>query len=913
MPGAQGGKLVKVQRCPATVTPLVKPDNPPFMTQTLRGKACWVPVIIHPGRSHPAAHMGGFGLTTFSHQRSFIFNERNKIMKIKVSPKINALLAIIILFSSITSSAAALPIGEVASDSQVNPAISQAVNYLQTQLNDDGGIRWFNESSSVPTTIRVVVALSAAGLSQDAIISDSENRPIDFLSVSGTDWIYQAGSEQPGLNIARAGQLITAVAASNQNPHAFGPNAIDLINIIKSQYQQDSGIFGASTQDNVLDQVWAILGLAAAHASIPNEAVAWLISAQNPDGSWNDGFGSFLDTTPLGVMALAAADQENLGMPALQNAVEFMLTNQQTDGGWQTEWDSATNANTTGMMIQGLVAASTIEPELYASDIADARLALLEIQQQDGVFGVDFANAYSTADAILGLTDQTIFNLGSLRRVSYAFEFIFSAQASDGGWGSVGQTIDVILALTAAGWDPATVMQNGTSSIDYLAENLPGYLDAGPDAIGKSILGLVAARQDPDNFNNLDLITILMETYDPDLSAFGDPDNTWHQSLALLGLSAANQSIPEGAELTLIQQQQEDGGWEYSPGFGTSADNTSLALQALLAAGRQIDDEVIQNSLRFLEAQQTPDGGWGDSSTTAFAIMALNSLDLPTSDWITENQQSPMENIFTYQGSSGGFFYSSEFPQPNLMSTTSAVLAVLSGSYIISPEMIDAENYAGLIVHPGDTDIKAVCVSFSTPSISGFELLDSTEIPFVIQDGFINSIMDISNPSGGTMYWSYWRWNGREWSFNNIGISDSVVYPGSIEAWYFTSWEVFPSLPPDYVPNLNQICNQTVLRDYSDQPSLNYWNLNPTPLISIDEVPQTQEPILDEPAEDLEEVREPIQDESVEEVEQIQQPTPAEISQDAGETPRSTLPLIIIGVAGTIVLLTIAALLIKKK
>jgi hypothetical protein len=33
MQGAQGGKLVQVQRCPATVTPMVKPDNPPFMTQ----------------------------------------------------------------------------------------------------------------------------------------------------------------------------------------------------------------------------------------------------------------------------------------------------------------------------------------------------------------------------------------------------------------------------------------------------------------------------------------------------------------------------------------------------------------------------------------------------------------------------------------------------------------------------------------------------------------------------------------------------------------------------------------------------------------------------------------------------------------------------------------------------------------
>jgi len=45
MQGAQGGKLVKVQHCPATVTPLVKSDNPPFMTQTLRGKASWVSAV----------------------------------------------------------------------------------------------------------------------------------------------------------------------------------------------------------------------------------------------------------------------------------------------------------------------------------------------------------------------------------------------------------------------------------------------------------------------------------------------------------------------------------------------------------------------------------------------------------------------------------------------------------------------------------------------------------------------------------------------------------------------------------------------------------------------------------------------------------------------------------------------------
>ncbi len=60
MQGAQWGKLVKVQHCPATVTPLVESDNPPFMTQNLRGKASWVPVIQKPVLPS-AAHLGGFG------------------------------------------------------------------------------------------------------------------------------------------------------------------------------------------------------------------------------------------------------------------------------------------------------------------------------------------------------------------------------------------------------------------------------------------------------------------------------------------------------------------------------------------------------------------------------------------------------------------------------------------------------------------------------------------------------------------------------------------------------------------------------------------------------------------------------------------------------------------------------------
>ena len=835
-------------------------------------------------------------------------------MKIKNNTQFSSIIIIIItLLSAIASSAAATSVEVEVTENQVDQAIENALDYLRTQQNVDGGFRWFDESSNVPTTIRIVLATAASGFSKSALSAADGNQPIDYLFTSGPDWIFQVDSDDPGLNLARAGQLLTAVAAANQNPHDFGPEPIDLIYLIQSEYQQDTGVFGTATQDNVLDQVWAILGLAAAQASIPDDAVTWLINAQNSDGSWDDGFGSFLDTTPLAVMAVAAADQESLGSPAVQSALDFMLTNQQPDGGWQTEWDSATNANTTGMMLQALLTTSLNDPEMYVAEIANARLAILNIQQENGMIGGDFANAYSTAEALLGLADQPLYNLGTLRRVSQAFDFILNAQSEDGGWGSVGLTIDVILALTAAGWDPLTVQQNGNSPIDFLVEDLAEYLESGPDAIGKSILGLVAARQDPSNFNGIDLTMKLMETYDPDITAFGDPDNTWHQSLALLGLYAGNQPIPEGAVQALIELQNEDGGWEYLPGFGTTADNTALALQALLAAGKSIEDEIVQNSLDHIQTQQLADGGWGDSSTTAFAIMALNSLGLSPSEWITENHQSPLENIFTFQDSSGGFYFSSDFPEPNTMSTIPAVLAVVSSSYLISPMTEDSVNNAGLIIYASDVDIEDICVSFTTPTISGFELLDNSEISYDMQDGFLNSIKDIANPSGGTMYWSYWRWNGREWQFNNKGASDSVVYPGSIEAWMFTSWEVFPSLPPNYTPNLNQTCDQRVLRNFSDQPFLNFYTIEHGQVDLVDTPVEIEPVVADETIEDAEEIHQPAVEDPTEPVEEPHDPAPVEISQDAEESPRSVVPVIIIGVAGVLVILTIIAVVIKKK
>jgi len=126
----------------------------------------------------------------------------------------------------------ASPLAQEDSQSDVESAIMSGFTYLQSQLNHDGGIRWFDENSNAATTLRIVQALAAAQLSQDYIISESGKSPIDFLAEEGESWINQEDTENPSFSVGRTGQLLTAIAAANKNPKYFRDSELDLITAI---------------------------------------------------------------------------------------------------------------------------------------------------------------------------------------------------------------------------------------------------------------------------------------------------------------------------------------------------------------------------------------------------------------------------------------------------------------------------------------------------------------------------------------------------------------------------------------------------------------------------------------------------------------------------------------------------------
>lgn len=804
-----------------------------------------------------------------------------------------------LLFNPIYSAVAA-PDQSVPAQSPAEGVIDGAFDYLATQMNPDGGLMWMDESSSAAVTLRAVLAMAANNLSQDRLVSSDGLRPIDYLAAEGVKWVNQEESEEPSFNVARAGQLLTAIAAANADPHYFGEQPTDLLALVNANYDSATGIYGAATTDSVTDQIWAILGLAANDSAIPEEAAAWLAGTQDEEGRWNDGYGSYLDTTPIAMLALAAADSYDMSSDVIEAGMTFMWDNQDHDGGWLTEWDTTTNASITSAMLQTIAAFDDVPMSSnWQVEGGNPYSAVAALQQENGMIGGDYANAYSTTDALLGLSGKPQYQLGDLTQASNAFDFLFASEGSDGGWTSVGQTMDVILAIEAAGWQPSTLQIETNSPLVYLNANLESYIESSPDAIGKAILGLIALGENPNDFNGLNLPELLMEQYDEEAGAFGDPGNTWYQALPILGLSAAGSEVPANAVSALLALQQEDGGWEYSSGFGSWPDNTSLAIQALLAVGVESSDPVIESAVGYLHTMQVEDGGWGDASTTAYVIMGLNALGESIADWRTESAGDPLTSLMSYQKTNGSFVYTWESADDSVMATASAMLALFGEDFILQYDESVQTNTAAILIDSGEGVPQTACVQFSDDTISGLTLLDESGFEYDNQEGFINSINGLGNNAeeGETNYWSYWSWNGREWAFQSVGAGDSVVHPGTVEAWYFTSWEIFPSLPPNTIPVLSVICeSDKLLKDYNLAPYLGYTDLYNEYDASI------------EPAEVSVEPTEAASEE-VAPTAQVEAPPEA----PAEDEPLSMTPIIILGVLAVVIIIVVISLSKKNK
>ena len=252
-----------------------------------------------------------------------------------MSRKIIALsLALACLFAGALLAQAATPQTGAAHD---------ALDYIRTLQNDDGGFPDFGTDSSAGATLDAILAFAAAGADIDGV-QKSGKSPIDYLETQAA--AYAAST--PG----HAAKLAAVLVAAGEDPRDFAGD--DYVDIMQSNYDAATHRYGGQT----LDQILYVLARRSLDLSVSSGVVSVLKSDQLAEGCWefDSGFGCDTNSTAMAVQALVAAgiDPDDASIKA---ALAYLKSAQNADGGFPYLVPSDSDANSTAFVLQALVAA----------------------------------------------------------------------------------------------------------------------------------------------------------------------------------------------------------------------------------------------------------------------------------------------------------------------------------------------------------------------------------------------------------------------------------------------------------------------------------------------------------------------------------------------------------------------------
>ena len=282
--------------------------------------------------------------------------------------------------------------------------------------------------------------------------------------------------------------------------------------------------------------------------------------------------------------------------------------------------------------------------------------------------------------------------------LSRALDNLAAHQDRFGGGFSVGQGTDpsytawATLAVTAAGERPARWRSGRASLRDAIARPLrtPLLGDLARTAVAASAAGL-----DPRRVGGRNLLREVLTAQAADGSIGDRPSTTAWGILALRagGLPVGSRSV-DRARRALEREQRRDGGWsaDASP-LGLDPNTTSVAVQALVAAGRTPGRATsLRRARDFLRRAQSPDGGFpvvvgGESTalTTAWVTVALRALgdhpDRPP--W--NRGGGPLALLRRLQLPDGGVRNSRDSQSASVWATSQAALAFAPGPLPLGP------------------------------------------------------------------------------------------------------------------------------------------------------------------------------------------------------------------------------------
>ncbi len=363
------------------------------------------------------------------------------------------LLVVLAPGSSLAATPSSAPSVSTTSFPQLSAAQAGAA-WLAAQLTAAG----YLPSSTTPgqpdlsATANTVLALAATGIDLAGARS-----ALTYLEAHLDQYVAVQGSDGPG----QLALLILGAHAVGMNPRSFGgTNLVSRLLATEQTSGPDAGLLGTEAQLNdylagTLDQGLALAALAAVGDTAPaavQAPVHWLIAEQCPNGGWslpdsalnpcNGDPASFAgpdtNSTALAVEGLEA--QGALGSMGASQALDFIASGQDSDGGWGYEPNApgapgSTDPDSTALVIQALVAlGQSPSAARFQQGGANPASALLSFQigsgAGQGAFtypGTPGPNTLATYQAVPALAGVVI------PFVAHAVDASYRLVGSDGG------------------------------------------------------------------------------------------------------------------------------------------------------------------------------------------------------------------------------------------------------------------------------------------------------------------------------------------------------------------------------------------------------------------------------------------------------------------------------------------------
>jgi hypothetical protein len=195
--------------------------------------------------------------------------------------------------------------------------------------------------------------------------------------------------------------------------------------------------------------------------------------------------------------------------------------------------------------------------------------------------------------------------------------FVQGRVQSDGGYAEAGKRSTVALTATAA----LAVHSAGADTFDTTR----AYLLAHESGLAATEFELVVMAEAVTGGVSDAALGSLRGLVHPS-GLIGEALNSTYWGV--LALRQANQPVPGAVVATILRAQSGSGGFPWIRGVRADSDDTSAAVQALVAAG--VRGKPIARAIAYIRARENQDGGFAlqaggrsNAQSTAWAIQAL--------------------------------------------------------------------------------------------------------------------------------------------------------------------------------------------------------------------------------------------------------------------------------------------------